>query len=113
MMMLELLHANAAADIELLRKNDALGDRFNLTRDVDFAFQTPDEARANDMAEFVNGKNYGRATVTRGNAGEFRILVVIDMPITQHLVASVSGFMACLSRLFQIEYDGWGSVVQK
>ena len=113
MTMLELLHQNAVSDTELLRKNDELGDIFTLAREVDFAFETVDRQRADDFAELVNGKSYGKAAVTKLTDGRFRVLVLITMPITQHLVGCVSEFMLCLSRLFQIEYLGWGSVVQK
>jgi Regulator of ribonuclease activity B len=113
MTVIESLHDNAVADAELLRSNDALGDQFKIAREVDFDFETSDGERANLFAEFMNGKNYGRATVTSIDGGNSRILVVIEMPITQHLICSVSGLMLCLSRLFQVEYKGWGSVVQK
>jgi len=36
----------------------------------------------------------------------------IRMPITQPVICSVSALMVCLARLFSVEYDGWGSVVQ-
>ena len=111
MTMLELLHDTAVADTDLLRKNDELGDEFTVVRQVDFAFETEDKQRADDFAEFVNGKNYGTATISK-TANGFRVLVLIDMPITQHLIGCVSGFMLCLSRLFQIDYLGWGSIVQ-
>jgi len=113
MTIFELLHQNAVADTDLLRKNDELGDAFTTTREVDFAFETGDRQRADDFAEYVNGKSYGRAAVSTVTEGNFRVLVLITMPITQNVIGCVSGFMVCLSRLFQIDYLGWGSVVQK
>jgi hypothetical protein len=113
MTMFELLHNNAVADTDLLRKNDELGDVFTMFREVDFAFEAGDKQRADDFAEFVNGKGYGKAAVRKITDNRVQVLVLITMPITQHLVGCVSGFMLCLSRLFQIEYLGWGSVVQK
>ena len=113
MTMFELLHQNAHADTDLLRKNDKLGDIFTTAREVDFAFETKDKQRADDFAEFVNGKSYGNVAVRKITDDNFQVLVLITMPITQHLIGCVSGFMLCLSRLFQIEYLGWGSVVQK
>jgi hypothetical protein len=112
MTMFELLHQNAVSDTDLLRKNDGLGDIFTTAREVDFAFETADKQRADDFAEFVNGKSYGTAATTDLKDGRFRVLVLVTMPITQHLIGCVSGFMLCLSRLFQIDYLGWGSVVQ-
>ncbi len=113
MTMFDLLHQNAVSDTELLRQSDELGDIFTRTREVDFAFETDDRERADDLAKFVNGKSYGTATVSKLADGRFRVLVLISMPITQHVIGCVSGFMLCLSRLFQIDYMGWGSVVQK
>jgi len=113
MSIFELLHQNALADTDLLRKNDKLGDCFTIMRQVDFAFETGDRQRADDFAEFVNGKSYGTAAVSKITDGRFRVLVLITMPITQNVIACASGFMVCLSRLFQIDYLGWGSVIQK
>lgn len=113
MTIFELLHDNALADTDLLQSNDKLGDVFTTVREVDFAFETGDRHRADDFAEYVNGKNYGTAAVREIENGNFRVLVLIAMPITQNLIGCVSGFMVCLGRLFQIDYLGWGSVVQK
>ena len=113
MTLFALLYQNAVADTDLLRKNDQLGDTFAVPRQVDFAFKTGDRERADDFAEFVNGKSYGTAAVRKITDGDFQVLVLITMPITQQLIGCVSGFMLCLSRLFQIDYLGWGSVVQK
>jgi hypothetical protein len=113
MTMVELLHHNALADTDLLRKNNELGDIFTTAREVDFAFVTGDRQRADNFAEFLNGKSYGATTVSEITNGHFRVLVLITMPITQHLIGCVSGFMLCLGRLFQMEYLGWGSVVQR
>lgn len=102
MTMFDLLQQNALSDTDLLRQNDKLGDVFTTAREVDFAFETSDRERADDFAEYVNGKSFGTAAVSN--------LVLITMPITQHLIGCVSGFMLCLSRLFQIDYLGWGCI---
>jgi hypothetical protein len=108
--MFDLLHENAAADLDLLRTKDRMDDVFSNPRDVDFAFKSINEENANDLAEYVNGKNFGNARVQALEDGTFRVIVFIHMPITQHLVFSVSAFMLCLSQLFLVDYDGWGSV---
>lgn len=108
----DLLHENALADNDLLRKNDAMGDVFSISRDVDFAFKTADKQRADDLCEYINGKNFGKAHV-RGGDDLYWVIVIVHMPITQNVICSVSGFMVCLSRLFQVDFDGWGSVVQR
>jgi hypothetical protein len=80
---------------------------------VDFALETSERRRAQDFAEFVIGKSYGAAELSEIQPGQFRIVVLITMPINQNIINSVSGFMRCLSRLFQIDYQGWGSVIDK
>ena len=110
--MFDLLHENSAADIDLLRANDRRGDVFSKSREVDFALSSANAENANDLAEYVNGKNFGDARVQTLEDGTFRVIVLIQMPITQHLVFSVSAFMLCLSRLFLVDYDGWGSIIQ-
>jgi Regulator of ribonuclease activity B len=112
MSMFDLLHENLLADNDLLFKNDARGDMFAKPRFVDFAFKTTDRTKADDLCEYVNGKNCGLARVDEGNDQVFWIIVQVDMPITQNVLCCVSAFMLCLSRLFTIEYDGWGSVIQ-
>lgn len=112
MTLFDLLTQTAKSDTDLLRKNDESGDVFAEPREVDFAFESAEKENAEDFAEFVNGKQYGVANVTELEDGSFRITVLITMPITQHLICSVSGFMLCLSGIFKIDYQGWGSVVQ-
>jgi hypothetical protein len=112
MTLFDELHRNALADNDLLFKNDAEGDVFTISRNVDFAFRTNDKENADDLCAYINGKNFGKASVTRADDGLYWVIVVIQMPITQNLVCSVSAFMVCLGRLFRVEYDGWGSVVQ-
>jgi hypothetical protein len=89
------------------------GDFFETPRDVDFAFKTTDRDKAEGLSEFMKGKNFGQPRIDRGEEGLLWIIVTIRMPITQHLLCSVSGFMVCIGRLFQVEYDGWGCVLQK
>lgn len=111
--MFDLLTQTAISDRDLLLKLDAEGDDFSMPRKVDFAFNSSERSRADDFAEFINGKRYGDAHVEEMTPGQFRVLVFVTMPINQSIISSVSGFMLCLSRLFVIDYDGWGSVIQK
>jgi hypothetical protein len=104
------LMQTAVADVELLRLLDSQGDRFGAFRDVEFLLRAPSDEQAELAASFVNDHSYGRATVQAGE--QPAVLIVIHMPIEQHIVMSVSGFMACLSRIFGLEYDGWGCVAQ-
>jgi hypothetical protein len=108
----EALHENALHDNELLRLNDEKGDIFDKARDVDFAFKTNELQRATDLSEFLNGKTFAQANVNTGDDGVSWVVAVIHMPISQNVLCSTSGFMLCLSRVFGVEYDGWGSVIQ-
>jgi hypothetical protein len=83
----------AIADTDLLRKSDESGDVFATPREVDFTFESAQRDNAEDFAEFVNRNQYGVAKVSELEDGRFRILVLITMPITQHLISSISGFM--------------------
>jgi Regulator of ribonuclease activity B len=103
---------NAHEDTELLKKNDALGDNFSIARDVDFVIKTPDRGKAEIIRSFAEDNQYGVARVEEGER-EFRVLVVINMPITQHVLCSVSALMVCIAALFGAEYDGWGCTIQR
>ncbi|WP_343727834.1 ribonuclease E inhibitor RraB [Burkholderia seminalis] len=102
----------AIADVELLRVLDADGDDFSIPRDVEFLLRGTSAEQASIVASFVNDHQYGRASVDQ-SGDVHRVLVVINMPIQQHNILSVSGFMACLSLLYGLEYDGWGCLAQK
>lgn len=103
------LHANANADNALLHLKDSTGDLRTIARDVGFDFRTTDWQAAQDVCDFINWKNLGRAMRT-SDADTIRVSIVIHMPITQHVLCSVSGFMLCLGRLFGVDYEGWNSL---
>ncbi|MEL7167851.1 MAG: ribonuclease E inhibitor RraB [Bacteroidota bacterium] len=107
----ELLLDTAKADTDLLLQNDARGDILATPRRVDFLLRASTAEKAELVADFINDNRYGNATIVNDQDGP-RIQVEIDMPITQHVICSVSGLMACISKVFDIEYDGWGSVIQ-
>ena len=111
MHVVDQLLENSRSDTDLLLKNDASGDNFALPRDVDFLLISRDEAQANLVRDFVNDNQYGVATVQTNEDG-FGILVVVHMAPQQHVLCSVSALMVCISELFNIEYDGWGCVLQ-
>ncbi|EHU4797652.1 ribonuclease E inhibitor RraB [Vibrio vulnificus] len=103
---------NAYQDLKLLQGNDQKGDVFSIPRNVDFLLFAKDASRAELVASFINDNSYGEASYTEV-AGEHRIQVVINMPITQNVLNSVSGLMTCLSVIYDLEYDGWGCELQK
>jgi hypothetical protein len=112
MSVVESLLNNSYQDTQLLIGNDEKGDNFSIPRDIEFVLYAKDEKKADTVTSFINDNRYGEASFTQ--VGEqYRILVIINMPSTQHLICSVSGFMACIAALFSVEYDGWGCVLQK
>ena len=102
---------NARSDTNLLRKNDAAGDDFSVPRDIDFLLVASDETKANLVRDFVNDNRYGVANV-QAHDGGFGVLVVVHMAPQQDVLCSVSALMVCIGKLFDIEYDGWGCVLQ-
>ena len=107
----ELLLDTARADTDLLLKNDARGDLLAVPRQVDFLLRAPTAEKAQLVADFISDNRYGDATVASDPDGH-RVTVLIEMPITQHVLCSVLGLMACISKIFDVEYDGWGSVLR-
>jgi hypothetical protein len=108
--LVDTLLKTAYEDTQLLQKNDSLGDNFAIPRDVDFVLLAPDEANAAVVRDFINDNRYGRARIETP-PGQFRVIVVIHMPIEQNILCSVSALMICTAALFDSEYDGWGCVI--
>jgi len=107
----DLLLDTSKADTDLLLQNDSHGDVLSTFRQVDFLLRAPTAEKASLVANFINDNRYGEASATSDEAGH-RIAIMIDMPITQHVLCSVSGLMACISKIFDVQYDGWGSVLK-
>ncbi|WP_175912697.1 ribonuclease E inhibitor RraB [Burkholderia sp. BCC1640] len=112
MSVIDTLMETAIADVDHLRKRDEQGDDFSVPRDVDFLLRAPSAEKASIVAGFINDYQFGQALVQQSD-GEYSVLVVLHMPIQQHNILSVSGFMTCVCALFGLDYDGWGCVVQK
>jgi hypothetical protein len=108
---IEKLIENAMADVELLAKNNLHGDVFTVPRMVDFLLIATNKEKADLVCGFINDYAYGAAS-TNSESGDHRILVQINMPITQHVLHAVSGFMQCIAELYGLEYDGWGCTLQ-
>ena len=108
MSVVDALMNAASADTDVLRSLDRNGDRFSVFRDVDFLLRAPSLEKAELVAGFINDHSYGKAKVQ----DDLSVLVVIRMPVEQPIALCVSGFFTCVSRLFGVEYDGWGCVAQ-
>jgi hypothetical protein len=111
MSLVETLLDTAYQDTQLLIGNDEKGDNFSIPRDIEFVLYAGDEKKASLVTSFINDNQYGKASFEKVEK-KYMILVVVNMPSTQHLVCSVSGLMACVAALFSIEYDEWGCVLQ-
>lgn len=98
-------------DTQLLISNDEKGDNFSEFRAVDFTLYAKTREKGELAAGFINDNNYGKATY-EDVENNYRIKVVINMPTTQNILCSVSGLMTCLAALYDLQYDGWGCVLQ-
>lgn len=102
----EALIETATADTALLVKNEELGDDASVIRKVDFILYAESKKDADLVASFMNDFRYGAPQVEKSEK-RYRLTVTIEMPTTQNVLCSVSGFMACLASIYELEYDGW------
>ena len=115
MSVVELLMDTAAADSELLVRNQELGDRAEIPRDIDFVLYAKDEEKARLVESFVTDYRYGRPSVERvehEGVVLWRLLITIHSPTTESVAMTLSAFMVCLSKIYDLEYDGWSSAIQ-
>jgi hypothetical protein len=116
MSLVKLLMDTAVEDNKLLAKNQELGDRPEISRDIDFVLYAKNEERAKLVASFVTDYRYGKPSVERvEHRGTvlWRLLITIHAPTTENIVMTLSAFMVCLSQLYDLDYDGWGSTIRK
>jgi hypothetical protein len=86
-------------------------DIFNASREVYFLLIAPSGEKAELVADFINEYQFGLATPMHHEDGS-SIQVTINMPVTQNVILSVSGFMTCLAAIYDLEFDGWSCVAQ-
>ena len=108
----EVLLDNAYQDTQLLIGNDETGDDFKIWRNVDFIFYAPSEEKADVVSSFINDNRYGDSSYEKIE-NTYRVLVVVNMAPTQNILCSVSGLMACIGEIFSVEYDGWGTTIER
>jgi len=116
MSVVKLLMDTAVEDSKLLVKNQEMGDRPEIPRDVDFVLYAKDEEKAKLVASFITDYRYGKPAVERvehRGVVSWRLLVTIHTPTTENVVMTLSAFMVCLSQLYDLDYDGWGSTIHK
>lgn len=112
MSIVEKLIDGATADIDVLRSLSEQGDKFTSFRDVDFLLRAPSKEKAELVTGFLNDYQYGVATTTVDDASNYSVQVIVNMPVTQNLIMSVSGFMTCIATLYGLVFDGWGCAAQ-
>src|ERR1700743_3217419 len=109
MHVVQLLVNTAVEDSKLLVKNQEKGDRAKIPRDVDFVFYAKDEEKAKLVASFITDYRYGKpavARIERRGVVSWRLLVTIHTPTTENVIMTLSAFMVCLSKLYDLDYDG-------
>lgn len=113
MTMLEELMIQVPADIDVLVNLDTQGDHFNVPRDVEFILYASSEQTGESAVGFINDYRFGNATLGCLKDGKQEIIITIHTPVTQDVILCLSGYMACLAKLFDLEYNGWGCVAQR
>lgn len=111
MSVIEKLMETAEADTDVLYALNEQGDRFALPRDVEFILTGASREQAEAAAGFLAGYQYASTTLAEVEDG-FQVLATVHMPVTQQVLLSVSGFMACVAELYALDYDGWGCVAR-
>ena len=116
MKVVDLLMETAVEDSRLLVKNQELGDRPEIPRNIDFVLYAKDEEKAKLVASFVTDYRYGKPAIQRvehNGVASWRLLITIHTPMSENIVMTLSAFMVCLSKLYDLDYDGWGCTIQR
>jgi hypothetical protein len=108
----ETLIETATADTELLVKNAELGDNASVCRNVDFLMYADSKKTADLVANFITDFRYGSPSVKKAEK-RFQLTVTVATPTTQEALLCISGFMACIASIYELEYDGWESDICK
>jgi hypothetical protein len=115
MSIVQSLMETAVEDSHLLVRNQEMGDNSELPRDIDFVLYAKDREKAELVASFVTDYRYGRPSVEDRveERGEYswRLLITIHSPTTENVVMTLSAFMVCLAKLYDLDYDGWGCTI--
>lgn len=112
MHIVEQLLDTAYQDSELLIRIESQGDNPHIIREVDFALMAPNKKAAETVCSFINDNRYGEARVEDTGDEETRIVVIVNIPLYQNIVSSMSANFVSLSHLFSVDYIGWGCCVQ-
>src|SRR6202012_5452268 len=89
----------AVKDSQLFFKNQEMGDRPEIPREIDFCLYAKNEERAKLVESFVIDHRYGRPSVERVERRGtilWRLLIQIHTPATENVIMTLSAFMVCL-----------------
>ena len=110
---IDTLLDNAYQDTQVLLVNEKEGDQFAVARDVEFILRTDDRAKAETVRSFVADNRYADSVTIVPDGQHSELRVTVHMPLRQPVLCSISALMASLAQIFDIEYDGWSSDIQR
>ncbi|MBS1786770.1 MAG: ribonuclease E inhibitor RraB [Acidobacteria bacterium] len=113
----EVLLDTAVEDNRLLIAIQDQGDDLTKPRDLDFFLYAKTKERATLVADFITDNRYGRPFVQSYPKNDesltWRIKVTIHAPLAENVVHTLSAFFACLSQIYDLDYDGWETSIEK
>lgn len=110
----ENLLDTAVMDNRLLIVMQQNGDVPNKLRDLEFFLYAQTEERATLVADFIADNRYGRPLVQSSSEDKPWLLkVTVNAPATENVVHTLSAFFACLSEIYDLEYDGWETSIER
>ncbi len=117
MSIVEVLLDTAIEDNRLLMKIQGYGDNPSKPRDLEFFLYAKTQERANLVADFITDNRYGRPSVQSSELDNgttiWRLKVSILAPATENIVQTLSAFFVCLAELYDLDYDGWETGIQR
>lgn len=110
----ENLLDTAVKDNQLLITMQENGDVSSKLRDLDFFLYAQTEDRATFVADFITDNRYGRPSVQLSSGDKpWCIKVVVKAPTTENVVHTLSAFFVFLSDIYDLEYDGWETSIER
>ncbi|MDX2040799.1 MAG: ribonuclease E inhibitor RraB [Acidobacteriota bacterium] len=114
MTIVENLLDTAVRDNRLLMTMQENGDVPGKLRNLEFFLYAQAEERAILVADFITDNRYGRPSVQFSSGDKPWLLkVAVNAPATENVVHTLSAFFACLSEIYELEYDGWETSIER
>jgi hypothetical protein len=110
----ENLLDTAVKDNGLLIAMQQNGDVPNKPRDLEFFLYAQTEERATLVADFITDNRYGRPLVQFSSGDKPWLLkVTVNSPATENVIHALSAFFVFLSEIYDLEYDGWETSIER